>query len=464
MEADVVVIGGGPAGYVAAIRLGQLKKKVLLVEKDELGGECLNYGCIPTKALIEVANRFWHAKGLSAYGLDAKDVAFDMRAFQEKRGSFLGRLRDGIAYLLKGNGVKVVKGFAEVSGSDEVTVSGGDGIQRIRTGSILWAVGSEHVELREVPYDGKHVLSPRDFLGIDRVLRSITIIGGGAVGLEVATALRKLGSRVYVIEIMEQVLPGFSPDIANILQRSLRRMGVEVFTGSRATSVIKEDGRVSLEVLRGKESLRIESEFVLVSVGKKPSEQNKKLVDLGVELDGKGYVKVDGNMRTSVENIFAAGDATGPPLLAHKAYRQGLVAAESIEGLDLKRPTQPIPIAIFTDPEVATVGMFEEEARSSGYDASAARFPLSALGRAVASDAAEGFVKVVYDKRSGRLLGLQVVGPHASELIGIAALALVKGMRVEDLESVMYPHPTFSEAIGEAASLSLIRPIHMLKR
>ncbi len=458
----MVVIGGGPAGYVAAIRLSQLHKKTVLVEKDNLGGECLNYGCIPSKALIAVADLYWKAGKLEKFGIKFQGLSMELKQTQEWKRKVVTKLRDGIAYLLKGNGVQAVKGFAELKSPKEVVVRMEGSDATIKTESVLWAVGADDAGLPTMPYDGKRILRPKDLLDLETVPKSMLVVGGGAIGLELGTAFAKLGTKVSVVEIMDQLLPGISKDVVTLVHRNLKRFGIEAYTNSYVSAYRHGEGHVSADVVRNGETLTIDAECVLVAVGKKAPYQNGKLAELGVELDKKGFVLVDSSMKTSVDSVFAAGDVTGPPFLAHRASKQGLIAAETMAGRKTSLKFPPVPLALFTDPEVAIAGMSEEEARVSGIDTSVGKFPFTALGRASASGDTEGFVKVVADKSSGKVLGVQIVGHGATDLIGEAALAISMGITVEDLDNVIHPHPTFSEAIGEAASAVNKKAIHIL--
>ncbi|MCS7135555.1 MAG: dihydrolipoyl dehydrogenase [Nitrososphaerota archaeon] len=462
MEADAVVIGGGPAGYVAAIRLGQLRKKTVLVEKDNLGGTCLNYGCIPSKVLITAADIFWKVGKLDKLGIKVQGLSMELKQLQDWKREVIAKLRDGIAYLLKGNGVKIIKGFATLRSPKEVEVREGTSGTIIKTNSVLWTVGAEDAGLPNIPYDGKRILSAKDLLDLEIVPKSMLIVGGGAIGLELGTALAKMGTKVIIVEIMDQLLPGISKDAVTVVHRNLKRLGVEVYTSSRVLTYRYGGGHVSVDITKNGETLSINTEYVLVTVGRRASSQNYGLKELGVELDKNGFVVVDSSMRTSLENIFAAGDAVGPPFLAHKASRQGLIAAETIAGQKTRLMLPPVPLALFTDPEIAVVGMSEEEAKASGIDVAVGKFPFTALSRANISNDTEGFVKVVVDRSSEKILGVQIVGRGATDLIGEAALAISAGMRVDELDNAIHPHPTFSEAIGEAAGAVNKKAIHLL--
>jgi dihydrolipoamide dehydrogenase len=462
LEADAVVIGGGPAGYVAAIRLGQLHKKTILVEKDNLGGVCLNYGCIPSKILVSVADMFWKIGRLDRFGIKVQGLSMEFKQLQNWKKKVVASLRDGISYLLKENGVQTIKGIAKLRSPNEVEIRTEVSETTIKTDSILWAVGAEDAGLPNIPYDGRRILSSKDLLDLEIVPKSMLIVGGGAIGLELGTAFAKMGTKVIIVEIMDQLLPGISKDVVAVVQRNLKKLGVEVHTNSRVSAYRYADGQVSVDVIKNGETLPINVEYVLVTVGKKSPSQNYELKDLGVELDKKGFVIVNSTMRTSVDSIFAAGDATGPPFLAHKASRQGLIAAETMAGHKTNLGLPPVPLALFTDPEVAVVGMSEEEAKALGIDVVVGKFPFTALGRAKISGDTEGFAKVVVDRSNEKVIGVQIVGHGATDVIGEAALAISMGITVDELSNVIHPHPTFLEAIGEAADAVKKKAIHAL--
>jgi len=462
LEADAVVIGGGPAGYVAAIRLGQLHKKTILVEKDNLGGVCLNYGCIPSKILVSVADMFWKIGRLDRFGIKVQGLSMEFKQLQNWKKKVVASLRDGISYLLKENGVQTIKGTAKLRSPNEVEIRTEVSETTIKTDSMLWAVGAEDAGLPNIPYDGRRILSSKNLLDLEIVPKSMLIVGGGAIGLELGTAFAKMGTKVIIVEIMDQLLPGISKDVVAVVQRNLKKLGVEVHTNSRVSAYRYANGQVSVDVIKNGETLPINVEYVLVTVGKKSPSQNYELKDLGVELDKKGFVIVNSTMRTSVDSIFAAGDATGPPFLAHKASRQGLIAAETMAGHKTDLGPPPVPLALFTDPEVAVVGMSEEEAKALGIDVVVGKFPFTALGRAKISGDTEGFAKVVVDRSNEKVIGVQIVGHGATDVIGEAALAISMGITVDELSNVIHPHPTFLEAIGEAADAVKKKAIHAL--
>ncbi|MDJ0269578.1 MAG: dihydrolipoyl dehydrogenase [Aigarchaeota archaeon] len=458
---DAVVIGGGPGGYVCAIRLGQLGKKALLVEERELGGECTNAGCIPSKVIISFANKFYEAKKLVNDGALSGELQPSLAKLQEKKDKVIQRLRDGIAFLLKSNGVKIVKGHAELVDNSSVEITTNGSREVVSASSIVIASGTAPTELPSIPFDGKHVISFAEALSLRELPKRLLVVGGGPIGLELGTAYSKLGSEVIIIELMQQLLPGVEPELARIVKRSLERRGVKIHLGTTVENYRKDDDGVRVNLTSGD---KYAVDRVLVAVGKRPTKWVEKLRELGVELDGKGFIKVDDRMRTSVDGVYAIGDATGPPFLAHRASRQGIVAAEVIAGQNSVFDNRAVPNAIFTDPEIGSVGYTEAEARNSGFSVTSARFPLSALGRGVLEDETEGVVKIVAEGESGSILGIHIAAPHATELINEAALALEMAATAEDVGYTIHAHPTFAESINEAAHAVLRRAIHLAPR
>lgn len=441
--------------------MAQLGASVIVVEKESMGGECLNWGCIPSKALIEVANTYHRLEWLRGLGLELRGSRLDLRTVIDWKDGVIRRLRKGIEYLLSFYGASFIYGTAKLLERGVEVVSGSSS-QVLEADRVVIATGAEPVSLPQVPFDGRRVIGFKEALSLEEVPSKLLVVGGGAVGLELGTAYRKLGSDVTVVEIMENVLPGMDKELSNVVARRLKELGIRLFLRSsvEASHVNGEGVEVTIKTPSGE--VKETFDYVLVSVGKRAAEVEGVNV-LGIERDGKGFVKVDSRMRTSNELFYAAGDVTGPPFLAHRAYRQGTVAAEAIMGLPTTYEPRAVPLAVFTDPEVASVGMTEEEARRKGIDVAVGRFAFHSLGRALITGDAEGFVKVVFDKVSGRILGVQIAGNHASELIGEASLLLELGATLEEAD-VMRPHPTFSEAITEAVEDALGRPLHKAKR
>jgi len=460
---EAVVIGAGPAGYLAALRLAQLGRSVAVVERERVGGECLNWGCIPSKALIEVSDAIERARRLGAFGMELSVQRLSLREVVRWKDSVVERLVRGIETLFDHYGVTLIRGEGRVRSDRRVEVIGAEGKTEVEAGSVLLAVGSVPVSLPQIPFDGKRVIGFKEVLSLEEVPSRMLVVGGGAIGLEMAFAFRKLGAEVTVVELMDRVLPAMDHSVSRAIQRSLERAGIRVLVRSTVTSSEVSGDSVRVRISTPEGELVGEFERVLVAVGKRAPELP---VDgsLGLERDQKGFVKVDDEMRTSVGWVWAAGDVTGPPFLAHRAYRQGLIAAESMAGKVTTWSPRFYPIAVFTDPEAASVGMTEEEAERAGKRFRSFVFPHSALGRALTVGETEGFVKVLVEEGTGELLGVHVVGPHASELIAEASLALENLMTPEDFLRGVRPHPTFSEALAEAVELALGRPLHIAVR
>jgi len=462
-KAEVVVIGSGPGGYVAAIRLGQLGKETILVEKENLGGVCVNVGCIPSKALIRVAKLKGRVEAAKQIGVEVSDLKIDLAKVQTWKESVVNRLVTGIDYLCRSNNVKIIKGEARFNGPHEINIKTAGEIDTITTTNTIIATGSRPVEIPGFKYDGTNVITSTEMLALRQVPRSLVIVGAGVTGLEMATTYAQLGSKVIVIELLDQLLPGVLSDteIIRIIERGLRQLGVEYHVKSRAREY--RDGRVHATLADGKQ-LAILCDNVMVSVGRRPNSDHIGLETTGVKTDPHGWIQVDKRLQTNVPGIYAVGDVIGAPLFAHKASKDGIVAAEVIAGMNSEADYKGIAWAIFTDPEIASVGLTETQAREKGYNPIVGRFPFTALGRALLSGETEGFVKVVADKESGLVLGVHIVGPEASDIISEAALAIEMGATLEDIQFTIHPHPTLPEAIMEAAEAAKGKAIHIVQR
>lgn len=461
---DSVVIGAGPGGYVAAIRLAQLGKKVILVEKHKLGGECLNYGCIPSKALISASKLFDKVKHASQMGIEVADAKMDFKKLLQWKQSVVDKLLSGIAFLLKINSVEVVYGEAKFLSKNEIEVKKSDGNEIISADSFIVATGSYPLSVPKFTIDGKDVLSSKEMMELDDPPKRLLVIGGGAIGLELGTAFARIGAKVIIVEITDSLLPGTDREIAAVVQRTLEKHGMKVYLKTSCVGFTKTSE--GLKVSMKTESGNVEeiTDKILVSVGRKATTVNMNLEKVGVELDQRGFIKVNEKLMTSVQGIYAIGDVTGPPYLAHKASKQGIVAAEVIAGKPSMFEDRVLPSAIFADPEIASVGLTEEEARKQGIDVDTAKFPFSALGRSLTASETEGFVKMVIGKESTRVLGVQIVGPSASDLISECSLALEMGATAEDIALTIHPHPTLPESIMEAAEAVLGKAIHTVNK
>ncbi|MBI2896935.1 MAG: dihydrolipoyl dehydrogenase [Deltaproteobacteria bacterium] len=463
---DAVVIGGGPGGYVAGIRLGQLGVETVVVEKDEVGGVCLNWGCIPSKALIAAANFYEKARGAATMGIKVQGVEVDVPAMQAWKDGIVRKLTTGIKGLLKGNKVDVVRGTATLVGPETVEVDGGDGAKTVlsaRRGIIL-ACGARPIELPGFAFDGKVVVHAQHAVSFSSVPRRLAIIGGGVIGLELGMVYAKLGSAVTVVEMMPQLLPGIDRDLVAVVEKKLRKLGVQVHLEASAKAAVVEGEAAKVSFVAGGKEEVTPADKVLVAVGFRPNSENLGLERAGVKVDKKGFVPVDAMMRTNVPSIYAIGDLHGPPLLAHKASKEGEIAAEVIAGKKSAMDIYAMPAAIFTDPEIAVVGLSESEARAKGREVLIGKFPFAASGRAMAMAQTEGFVKVLTDKATRHLVGVGIVGPDASGLIAEAALALEMTASAEDVGLTVHAHPTFAESLMEAVKASLGEAIHVINR
>jgi dihydrolipoamide dehydrogenase len=461
---DAVVVGGGPGGYVAAIRLAQLGKKTALVEKESLGGVCLNWGCIPSKALIAAANLVEEIRDAADRGIIA-EPRVDLQKLREFKDAVVKKLVGGVGALEKGNGVEVVKGTARFVAADAVEVSAGDGEKvRLEAKAFIVATGSRPVEIPGFAYDGKDVWSAREAVDVPEVPARLACIGGGVIGMELGTVYAKLGSKVTFVEALPQILTGIDPEAVRLVQKGIRQRGGTVHVNAKAKGYERKGDALVVHLEVDGKAQDLECDRILVGVGFRPNSEGLGLEEVGVRIGPRGFVEVDEQFRTSVPSIFAIGDLSGPPFLAHKASKEGEIAAEVIAGMKSARDWVALPGAIFTDPEIATVGLSEEEARAQGHDPIIGKFAFGALGRALAIAHGEGFVKVVGDRGSKLLLGVTMCGPEASDLVAEAALALEMGAYLEDVALTIHAHPTLPEAFMEACKAALGEAIHALNR
>jgi len=459
---DAVVIGAGPGGYVAAIRLAQLGKKVALVEKEALGGVCMNWGCIPSKALIAAANLVEDLRGAASRGITG-ELAVDVARLRGFKNEVVKKLVSGIGLLEKGNGVEVLKGTASFVAPDAIEVKGQEGTDRVEARSFIVATGGRPIEIPGFPFGGD-IWSAKEAVDLPEVPGRLVVIGGGVIGLELGTVYAKLGSQVTVVEALPQILTGVDPEAVRVVQKGLRQRGVKVLVNAKARALGKKPGGLVLVAeVDGKEE-PIECDKILVAVGFRPVTGDLGLDRAGVKLSPRGFVEVDDRFQTSTPSIYAIGDLIGPPFLAHKASKEGEVAAEVIAGKKSKRDWVAMPGAIFTDPEIGVVGLSVEEAKAKGYDPITGKVGFGALGRALAIDRPEGFVKVVADRESKLLLGVTIVGPEASDLVAEATLALEMGAYLEDVALTIHAHPTLAEGFMEACKAALGEAINVLNR
>jgi len=463
IEADVAIVGGGPGGYVCGIRAAQLGLSTVLIEADRLGGECVNYGCIPSKSLITVSKLADKVKEAEKYGLKASGVSVDFVQLQKWKGEVISRLVSGIELLLKGYHATILKGEAEVVSKDRVIVTTDQGREEVSCKNLVLATGTRTSSLPGLEIDGDLVISSKEGLDLKNAPKRLMVVGGGAIGLEFASMFQKLGSTITIVEIMEQLLPGSDLDLVRVVHRKLEGHGAKIYLKSKVLRVDKKGSEAAVEVETPDGKIKVEVDKILVSVGRKPRTEKLNLPTLGVQTDPRGYIMTDSRMQTSVPGIYAIGDVRGPPLLAHKASKEGIVAAEVMAGMPSAADWKVIPEAVFCDPEVASVGLTEAKAVEAGFKVKRNRFQFAALGRALAAGEPEGFVKVISNEADGLVLGVQIVGPEASDLISEVALAIEMGATVDDIALTIHPHPTFPEAIMEAAESAAGRPIHQLK-
>ena len=457
-----LVIGGGPGGYVAAIRLGQLGRETMLVEKDKtLGGVCVNVGCIPSKTIVRAAKLMKEIYRAQDFGIEISQPKMDLQKLQVWKKGVVDRLTQGIAYLCKGNKVNVVYGEARFQGPHRVEIRGTEGLRVVDADNVIIATGSRPVEIPSFKFDGQFVITATEALSFTETPRNFVIIGGGVSGLELGMAYARFGSHVTVIEMLDQLLPGTDIELVRVVERTLRKLGVETHLKARAKWA--KDGKVGAQLSDGKE-IEVPADKVMVVVGRRPNSDQIGLETTGVKTDQGGFIQVDAQMQTNVPGIYAIGDIVGQPLLAHKASKQGTVAAEVIAGEASAADFKAIPGAIWTDPEIATVGLTETEAKKQGYEVIVGRFPFSALGRAVAVGETDGFIKVVADKKSEQILGVHMVGAEVTDLISEAALAIEMGATLDDLALTVHPHPTLPEALMEATEAAKGKAIDILKQ
>ena len=444
---DLTVIGGGPGGYVAAIRAAQLGLSVALVERAELGGVCLNRGCIPTKALLASARLFESVGRGDQFGVTVAGATPDVPAMHRRKDAVVARLRSGVETLLAKRGVAVYVGEGTIVEPGRVDVRGADGAATLKSRSVVVATGSTALVPAAFPYDGQVVLTSREALAATELPDSILVIGAGAVGCEFACFYSALGVRVTLVEMLPEVLPGDDPSAGRVLRAVFRRRGVDVRVGTKVEAIEVRGRRAATSLADGDV---VETAAVLLAMGRRPSVDAGGLGELGVVTEG-GAVKVDDRMATSVEGVYAIGDLVGGWLLAHVASREGIVAASQAAGRDVRMDYRSVPRCTFTWPEVASVGMTEDQASACGRRVKVGRFPFAASGKAAAEGEATGFVKILAEESTGVVVGGVVVGPHASDLIHELGLAIEVGVPVDRLANMIHAHPSLAEAVMEAA-------------
>ena len=461
------MIGAGPGGYVAAIRAAQNGLDTTLVDRDAYGGTCLNYGCIPSKALISATDVAHDARNATEMGVHA-DPVIHTDEMQEWKEGVVDQLTGGVEKLCKANGVNLIEGEATfVDDSTARIAHGGEGqgSESIEFEHAIVATGSRPIQVPGFEFDHEPIWSSRDALDVEDPPQELLVVGAGYIGMELSTVFAKMGVNVTVVEMLDGILPGYEDDVARPVKERADDLGIE-FSFGEAASDWEETGNgvvVTTEDEDGEEHT-YDAEKVLVAVGRQPVSDSLDPEAAGVEVDDNGFIHTDDQARTNVDNIFAVGDVAGEPMLAHKASKEGIVAAEVIAGEPAALDQQAIPAAVFTDPEIATVGMTEEEAEEAGFTPKVGEFPFRASGRALTTGESDGFVRIVAEEEAGFVLGAQIVGPEASELIAECALAVEMGATLEDVASTVHTHPTLAEAVMEAAENADEQAIHTLNR
>ena len=461
LELETVVIGSGPGGYVAAIRAAQLGQKVAIIEKEFIGGVCLNVGCIPSKALINAGHRYQEALHSEPFGITTKEVTIDFTKTQAwKDNEVVKKLTSGVEMLLKKNKVEIIRGTAFFNDTHQLRVVNGDDAQSYTFKNAIIATGSRPIEIKGFKY-GKRVLDSTGGLNLKEIPKKLVVIGGGYIGSELAGVYANLGTEVTILEGSPSILPQFDKDMIKLVENEFAKKHVSIVTNAMAKEAKELDNGVAVTYEIDGKPTTIEADYVLVTVGRRPNTDDLGLVVANVDTTDRGLIVVDKQGRTSQEHIFAIGDVVPGAALAHKASYEAKIAAEAISGENVEIDYVAIPAVCFTDPELPTVGLTEKEAKEQGLTVKVSKFPFGANGRALSLNATEGFVRLVSEKDSGLLLGGQVAGVGASDIIAEIGLAVEARMNIEDLSLTIHAHPTLSETIMDASELSLGLPIHI---
>lgn len=470
IEKDTVIIGSGPGGYVAAIRASEYGQTVAVIEKsDTVGGVCLNVGCVPSKALIAAGNRLKQDRDSSVYGITTTGAEIDFAKTQEwKQTKVVDRMTNGVQMLLKKHKVELINGEAYLDSNTQLRVmpSGprqfmdNGGGQTIKFKNLILATGSRPVEIRGFKF-GKRIIDSTGGLNLPEIPKEFVVIGGGYVGSELAGAYADLGAHVTILEGTGQIIPNFEKDMVSIVKKSLEAKGVTIITNAMAKKAEETDNDVTVTYEVDGKADTVKADYCMVTVGRRPNTDNFGLEMTDVKTDDHGLIEVDEQGRTSVDNIYAVGDIVAGPALAHKAFFEAKVAAGAISGKNTANDFIGVPAVCFTDPELASVGLTKEQAKDKGIDTNVAKFPFAGNARAVSLDEAEGFVRLVADKKTGTLIGGQIVGPGASELVSELSLAINCQLNAEDVALTIHPHPTLGEPVQEAADILIGYPTHI---
>jgi dihydrolipoamide dehydrogenase len=458
---DLVVIGAGPGGYVAAIRAAQLGMRVACIDREFLGGTCLNIGCIPSKALLDSTERLYEARTkLAHHGIKIDGISVDLATMLARKNQVVKQLTDGVGFLFKKNKIDSIIGSGRIVSPGTVELKSATGTQTLNAQKILIATGSAPIELPGLPFDGEYVIGSTEALALSEIPRKLLVVGGGYIGLEMGSVWSRLGTEVLVLEFTDGILPLMDKELAGLLHRMLEKQGMkfQFATGARETKI--KDGKVYVTWKSGETTGEEVADKVLVATGRKPVTDGLGLTEVGVALDPKGFVKVDAHFATNVPGIWAIGDVIGGLMLAHKAEEEGIAAVEIMAGKAGHVNYRTIPGVVYTHPELAQVGLTEADAERDGIEVRVGKFPFTANGRAKAIDETEGMVKIVGDAKTDRLLGVQILGPHASDMIAECVMAMELAASVEDLARTNHAHPTLPEAVKEAAMAVEKRAIH----
>ena len=458
---DVTVIGGGPAGYVCAIRLSQLGLKTACVEsRGSLGGTCLNIGCIPSKSLLNMSESFHKAKNFSDIGIETGEIKLNLEKMMSNKESSVATLTKGVEFLFKKNKVTYIKGVGSFNEKNEILVKNDKSEIKIKTDKTIISTGSEPLSLPGIDFDEKKILSSTGALNISKLPKKMVVVGGGYIGLEMGSVWSRLGTEVHVVEYLDHITPGLDKEISNEFMKILKKQNIKFELNTKVEKITKNDKGVVIETTNKDSKNNIEADVVLISVGRKPYTDKLNLEKIGVNLDKKGKIKVNKNFETNVKNVYAIGDVIDGPMLAHKAEEEGIAVAELIAGQSGHVNYDIIPGVIYTSPEVAYVGKNEEELKEKKINFKVGKFPFMANSRAKAINEPEGFVKILAESTTDRVLGVHIIGPHAGEMIAEMSVAMEFGASSEDIARTCHAHPTFSEAIKEAALSVDKRQIH----
>ena len=458
---DVTVIGGGPAGYVCAIRLSQLGLKTACIEsRGSLGGTCLNIGCIPSKSLLNMSESFHRAKNFSNIGIETGEIKLNLEKMMSNKDSSVATLTKGVEFLFKKNKVTYIKGVGSFNEKNEILVKNDKSEMKIKTDKTIISTGSEPLSLPGIDFDEKKILSSTGALNISKLPKKMVVVGGGYIGLEMGSVWSRLGTEVHVIEYLDHITPGLDKEISNEFMKILKKQNIKFELNTKVEKISKNDQGVIIETSNKDAKNKIEADVVLISVGRKPYTDKLNLKKIGVNLDKKGKITVNKNFETNVKNVYAIGDVIDGPMLAHKAEEEGIAVAELIAGQSGHVNYDIIPGVIYTSPEVAYVGKNEEELKEKKVNYKVGKFPFMANSRAKAINEPEGFVKILAESTTDRVLGVHIIGPHAGEMIAEMSVAMEFGASSEDIARTCHAHPTFSEAIKEAALSVDKRQIH----